>query len=146
MDLMQAFTEKHLRNRAPKVRHRRHRPYPHPGQGRQPRAYSRSSGGTVIAKHGGIEETFTLRRISYGVGVKKVFPVPLPPSKIEVIRHGLKSAGRSSTTCAKRVGKRQDQGEAMVHDTKKRRLPLFLLLSGMRKWGGPPFFSAIYCV
>ena len=30
--------------------------------------------GTVIAKkHGGIEETFTVRRISYGVGVEKVF-------------------------------------------------------------------------
>lgn len=35
--------------------------------------------GTVIAKkHGGIEETFTVRRISYGVGVEKVFPRSLP--------------------------------------------------------------------
>ena len=35
--------------------------------------------GTVIAKkHGGIEETFTVRRISYGVGVEKVFPVHSP--------------------------------------------------------------------
>ena len=35
--------------------------------------------GTVIAKkHGGIEETFTVRRISYGVGVEKVFPASLP--------------------------------------------------------------------
>ena len=32
--------------------------------------------GTVIAKkHGGIEETITVRRLSYGVGVEKVFPV-----------------------------------------------------------------------
>ena len=32
--------------------------------------------GTVIAKkHGGIEETVTVRRLSYGVGVEKVFPV-----------------------------------------------------------------------
>lgn len=31
--------------------------------------------GTVIAKkHGGIEETITVRRLSYGVGVEKVFP------------------------------------------------------------------------
>ena len=46
--------------------------------------------GTVIAKkHGGINETITVRRISYGVGVEKVFPV-LSPSidKIEVVRSG----------------------------------------------------------
>lgn len=35
--------------------------------------------GTVIAKkHGGIEETITVRRLSYGVGVEKVFPVHSP--------------------------------------------------------------------
>ena len=35
--------------------------------------------GIVIAKkHGGIEETVTVRRISYGVGVEKVFPVHSP--------------------------------------------------------------------
>ena len=35
--------------------------------------------GTVIAKkHGGINETFTVRRISYGVGVEKVFPLYSP--------------------------------------------------------------------
>ena len=46
--------------------------------------------GTVIAKkHGGIEETFTVRRISYGVGVEKVFPVHSPSiATIEVVRHG----------------------------------------------------------
>ena len=46
--------------------------------------------GTVIAKkHGGIEETFTVRRISYGVGVEKVFPVHAPSiEKIELVRHG----------------------------------------------------------
>ena len=34
--------------------------------------------GTVIAKkHGGVNETFTVRRISYGVGVEKVFPLSL---------------------------------------------------------------------
>ena len=45
--------------------------------------------GTVIAKkHGGIEETFTVRRISYGVGVEKVFPVHSPSiATIEVVRH-----------------------------------------------------------
>ena len=46
--------------------------------------------GTVIAKkHGGIEETFTVRRVSYGVGVEKVFPVHSPSvEKIELVRHG----------------------------------------------------------
>ena len=46
--------------------------------------------GTVIAKkHGGIEETITGRRISYGVGVEKVFPVHSPSiATIEVVRNG----------------------------------------------------------
>ena len=46
--------------------------------------------GTVIAKkHGGIEETVTVRRISYGVGVEKVFPVYSPSiDHIEVVRSG----------------------------------------------------------
>ena len=47
--------------------------------------------GTVIAKkHGGIEETITVRRLSYGVGVEKVFPLHSPTiEKIEVVRHGI---------------------------------------------------------
>ena len=46
--------------------------------------------GTVIAKkHGGIEETITVRRVSYGVGVEKVFPIHAPSlEKIELVRHG----------------------------------------------------------
>ena len=46
--------------------------------------------GTVIAKkHGGIEETITVRRISYGVGVEKVFPVHSPSIQtIETVPHG----------------------------------------------------------
>ena len=46
--------------------------------------------GTVIAKkHGGIEETVTVRRLSYGVGVEKVFPVYSPSiDTIEVVRSG----------------------------------------------------------
>ena len=46
--------------------------------------------GTVIAKrHGGIEETITVRRISYGIGVVKVFPVHSPSiDTIEVVRNG----------------------------------------------------------
>ena len=46
--------------------------------------------GIVIAeKHGGIEKTITVRRLSYGVGVEKVFPVYSPSiEKIEVVRSG----------------------------------------------------------
>ena len=46
--------------------------------------------GTVIAKkHGGIEGTITVRRLSYGVGVEKVFPVYSPSIEtIEVVRSG----------------------------------------------------------
>ena len=46
--------------------------------------------GTVIAKkHGGIEETITVRRLSYGVGVEKVFPVYSPSiDTIQVVRSG----------------------------------------------------------
>ncbi len=46
--------------------------------------------GTVIKKnHGGIQETFTVRRISYGVGVERTFAVNSPKiDRIEVVRHG----------------------------------------------------------
>ena len=46
--------------------------------------------GTVIAKkHGGIEETITVRRISYGVGCEKVFPLHAPNVvDVECVRHG----------------------------------------------------------
>ena len=46
--------------------------------------------GTIIAKkHGGIEETITVRRISYGVGCEKVFPVHSPSIvSLETIRRG----------------------------------------------------------
>lgn len=46
--------------------------------------------GTVIAKkHGGVSETFTVRRVSYGVGVERVFPLHSPHvAKVEVVRSG----------------------------------------------------------
>lgn len=46
--------------------------------------------GIVIAKkHGGIEETITVRRISYGIGVEKVFPIHSPSiDTIQVVRNG----------------------------------------------------------
>ena len=47
--------------------------------------------GTVIAKkHGGVSETFTVRRVSYGVGVERTFPIHSPRlEKIEVSRRGI---------------------------------------------------------
>ena len=46
--------------------------------------------GTVIAKRGsGVSETFTVRRISYGVGIERVFPVNSPNvAAVKVIRRG----------------------------------------------------------
>ena len=46
--------------------------------------------GTLIAKkHGGINETITVRRISYGVGCEKVFPVHSPSIvSVETVRRG----------------------------------------------------------
>ena len=46
--------------------------------------------GTIIARKGsGVSETFTVRRVSYGVGVEKVFPVHSPNvAKVEVVREG----------------------------------------------------------
>ena len=46
--------------------------------------------GTIIAKkHGGINETITVRRISYGVGCEKVFPVHSPSIvSVETVRRG----------------------------------------------------------
>ncbi len=46
--------------------------------------------GTVIAKRGGgISETFTVRRVAYGCGVEKTFPIHSPNvAAVEVTRHG----------------------------------------------------------
>ena len=46
--------------------------------------------GVVIAKkNGGVRESVTVRRISYGVGVERTFPLHSPRiAKIEVVKHG----------------------------------------------------------
>ena len=89
MDLMKNFSDKYLKENAPEIvvgdtvrvslRVKE-------GNRERPQVFE----GTVIAKkHGGIEETFTVRRLSYGVGVEKVFPVHSPIiEKVEVVRKG----------------------------------------------------------
>lgn len=46
--------------------------------------------GTVIAKkHGGISETFTVRRVAHGCGIERVFPLHSPVvDRVEVVRKG----------------------------------------------------------
>jgi len=63
--------------------------------------------GVVIADKGsGIHQTFTLRRISYGEGVERVFPLHSPfLEKIEVVRRGKTRRGKLYYL-RKRVGKR----------------------------------------
>jgi large subunit ribosomal protein L19 len=62
--------------------------------------------GTVIArKHGGISETFTVRRVAHGVGVERVFPVHSPIiDKLQVVRSG-KVRRAKLYYLRKRVGK-----------------------------------------
>ena len=62
--------------------------------------------GVVIGKRGrGLNETFTVRRISYGEGVERIFPLHSPRvDKIEVERHG--EVRRAKLTyLRKRLGK-----------------------------------------
>ncbi len=89
MDAMKVFTEELLKKEAPQfnvgdtvrvsVRIKE-------GERERIQAFE----GTVIAKkHGGIAETFTVRRSSYGVGVERVFPMHSPfVEKVEVVRKG----------------------------------------------------------
>ena len=89
MDLMQAFNSKHLKAEPPVAEvGDTVRVHVHIKEGSRERIQVFE--GTVSAKkHGGVEETITVRRISYGVGVEKVFPIHAPTiEKIETVRKG----------------------------------------------------------
>ena len=70
--------------------------------------------GTVIAKkHGGISETFTVRRIAHGTGIERVFPVHSPVvEKVDVVRSG-KVRRAKLYYLRKRVGKAAKVKEAL---------------------------------
>ncbi len=74
--------------------------------------------GLVIArKNGGLRQTFTVRKMSYGVGVERVFPVHSPRiQKIEIVRHG--RVRRSKLYYIRdRVGKRAKVAERIRRRT-----------------------------
>ena len=87
MDMIQAFVNEQMKTELPKF-----------GIGDTIRVHNKIKEGekeriqifegTVIAKrNGGISETFTVRRVAYGVGVEKTFPIHSPNvAKVEVVR------------------------------------------------------------
>ncbi len=89
MDLIKAFTNEQLKSEVPTLRigdtvkvHNRIK------EGDKSRIQMFE--GTIIAVHNsGISSTFTVRRVAYGVGVEKTFPVHSPNvEKVDVIRVG----------------------------------------------------------
>ena len=121
MDLMQSFTQKHLKAEPPVVTvGDTVRVHLKVKEGNRERIQIFE--GTVIAKkHGGIEETFTVRRISYGIGVEKVFPLHAPSiEKVEVVRHG-KVRRAKLYYLRDRVGKAAKVKEALLSNTRLER-------------------------
>ncbi|MDD5937867.1 MAG: 50S ribosomal protein L19 [Clostridiales bacterium] len=89
MDLMQAFTAKYTKAEPP-VANVGDTVRVHVKIKEGSRERIQVFEGIVIAKkHGGIDESITVRRVSYGVGVEKVFPIHAPAvEKIELVRKG----------------------------------------------------------
>ena len=80
MDLMKALTSQYMKAEAPEV---------HVGDTVRVHVKIKEGSRERAKKHGGLEETFTVRRISYGVGCEKVFLVHSPSIvKVETVRKG----------------------------------------------------------
>ena len=89
MDLMKALTSQYMKEEVPEVRvGDTVRVHVKIKEGSRERVQVFE--GTVIAKkHGGIQETMTVRRVSYGVGVEKTFPIHSPNVvAVDTIRYG----------------------------------------------------------
>ena len=89
MDMLKAFTEEQLKKEVPQFNiGDTVKVYQRIVEGTRVR--TQIFEGTVIAKkNGGISESFTVRRISYGVGTEKTFPIHSPNvQSVEVVRAG----------------------------------------------------------
>ena len=89
MDMLKAFTEEQLKKEVPQFNiGDTVKVYQRIVEGTRVR--TQIFEGTVIAKkNGGISESFTVRRVSYGVGTEKTFPIQSPNvQSVEVVRAG----------------------------------------------------------
>ncbi len=89
MDILKAFTEEQLKKEVPQFNiGDTVKVYQRIVEGTRVR--TQIFEGTVIAKkNGGISESFTVRRVSYGVGTEKTFPIHSPNvQSVEVVRAG----------------------------------------------------------
>ena len=89
MDLMKAFTEKYKKEEPPVVAiGDTVRVFVKVVEGSRERLQN-FEGIVIKMQGGGIRKTFTVRRVSYGVGVERTFPYNSPRiGRIEVVRHG----------------------------------------------------------
>lgn len=89
MDMLKAFTEEQLKKEVPQFNiGDTVKVYQRIVEGTRVR--TQIFEGTVIAKkNGGISESFTVRRVSYGVGTEKTFPIHSPNvQSVKVVRAG----------------------------------------------------------
>ncbi len=101
MDKIQAFTQKYTKQNKRTRRHRSNTNRPQLTSGDTVRVYEKIKEGdkervqvfeglVIAVKHGtkGLNATFTVRKISYGIGVERVYPLHSPTiQKIEVVKH-----------------------------------------------------------
>ena len=90
--------------------------------------------GTVIAKkHGGVAETFTVRRVAYGVGIERVFPSTAPSLRRSPLSARARSAAQSCSTYGPyRQGCQGQERYLIIPDLKREKrdnlvVPLFFI-------------------